>query len=338
MAPQSEEEQLASAWRALSGAAEGSGWKAIDIFRSGNCCVMAGRGSENEESLLVGVAGISVPNESLLPRGRGFSLIPAKPQDSAPNYIWLALVRQQGGPLPLFSLMTADLVVLLKSIEKEDGSRISSSFTARISAWQDFMKRDHSGLLSAEEEVGLIGELVILGNLITDGMTASNAIESWAGPEDGLHDFVIGTGCIEAKTTASPTGFIAKIGSLDQLDNSLHQPLYVGAVRLTQAPEGRTLPELIATLMNNIGNPATQALLSSKLVAAGYINAMHGKYVRRFLQKELSYRLVNDSSPRLTRANVPASIMEARYSLDIDAIPVTATTFSEIYGKMGITE
>lgn len=338
MAPQNEEEQLASAWRALSGEAEGAGWKAIDIFRSGNCCVMAGRSGENEESLLVGVSGISPPGGSILPRGRGFSLVSIEPQDNAPNFVWLALVRQQGGPLPLFSLMTADLLILLKGIGNEEGNRIFSSLTARIKAWQDFMKHDHSGLLSAEEEVGLIGELIILENLIANGMTASNAIESWAGPDDGLHDFVIGTGCIEAKTTASPTGFIAKIGSLDQLDNSLYQPLYVGAVRLNQTPEGKTLPEFIDTLSESIGNPAIRAILSSKLVAAGYTNAMCGKYVRRFLQKELSYRLVTNDSPRLTRANVPASVIEARYSLDIDAIPVAATKFSDIYGKMGITE
>lgn len=336
MAHQSEEAQLASAWRALSGEAKGAGWRAIDIFRSASCCVMAGRSNENEESLLIGVAGISVPNEPLLPRGRGFSLVSAKPQDSAPNYIWLALVRQLGWPLPLFSLMAADLVILLKSIGKEDGCRIFSSFTARISAWQDFMMRDHSGLLSAEEEVGLIGELVILENLIADGMAASSAIESWVGPEDGLHDFVIGTGGIEAKATVSPSGFIAKIGSLDQLDNSLFQPLYVGAVRLSQALEGRTLPDFIETLMGRIASQTAKEIFSGKLVAVGYIHASHGKYVRRFLPKELSYRLVSDDSPRLTRANVPVAIMEARYSLDIDTMPVAATTFSQIHGKLGL--
>lgn len=335
MTLQNEEEQLTSAWRALSGEAVRSGWKVINIFRSENCCIMAGRSGENKESLLVSIAGISPSNESLLPRGRGFSLAFIEPQNNTPNHVWLALSRQQNAPLPLFSLMTADLFTLLKSIAQNNGTRIFSSFTARISAWQDFMKRDHSGLLSAEEEIGLIGELIILEDLITSGIAVSNAIESWAGPEDRLHDFVIGTGSIEAKTTTSPTRFIAKIGSLDQLDNSLYAPLYIGAVRLIQVPEGKTLPEFVSNIKDRTGN---LAIFSCKLIAAGYIDAMHSKYVRRFLQKELSYRLVNDDSPRLTRINVPAAVIDAKYSLDIDSIPVVAKKFSEIHEKIRITK
>lgn len=337
MVLQSKEDQLASAWRALSSKAEGQGWKVIDIFKSTNCSVMAGRrGEGNEEGLLVGIAGVSAPKNVQLPNGQGFAFIRTELQGDTSGHTWFALVRQQEGSLPLFSLMAGDLVSLLDKSGSEQGARIYSLLVARIRAWQDFMKRDRSGVLSAEEEIGLIGELIVLGNLMVDGMLAPDAVESWMGPEDGLHDFVIGNGGIEAKTTVASVGFIAKIGSLDQLDNSLYQPLYIGAVRLMQSLEGKTLPEFINELMVVVRASGATALLSSRLVSAGYADALREQYSRRFLLRELSYRLVKNDSPRLTRSHVSPSIQEAKYSLDIDTIPVVASTFKEISENLGI--
>lgn len=338
MALQNEEEQLVSAWRALNGEAGGSGWKVIDLFNAKGCKVMAGRkGSGNEESLLVGISGTSVPADSQLPHGQGFTFVHTELPGDASERIWFALVRQKGGQLPLFSLMAADLVALLACISGDAGGRILFALMARIHAWQNFMKHNRPDLLSAEEEVGLIGELVVLENLLTDGTAeATDAVESWIGPIDGLHDFKIGTGGIEVKSTTAPMGFMAKIGNLDQLDNSLFQPLYVGSVRFGQSDSGKTLPDFVDALKEEISDEAAVAMFSSRLIAAGYIEAMRDQYVRRFVTRELSYRLVKDDSPRLTRANVPSAIHEAKYTIDLEVIPVVATTFSEISSDLGV--
>lgn len=339
MALLNEEEQLASAWRALSGEAGSAGWKVIDLFSANGCKVMAGRkGTGNEESLLVGISGATVPAESQLPRGQGFIFIHTELPGDASKRTWFALVRQQSGQLPLFSLMAADLVSLLARLGGDGGEGILSALMTRIHAWQSFMKHNRPDLLSSEEEIGLVGELFVLGNLISDGMPPADAIQSWVGPTDGLHDFTIGPGGIEVKSTTAPKGFVAKIGSLDQLDNSLYQPLYVGSVRLWQSNNGSTLPDLVDLLKEKIHDEAAIALLSSRLVAAGYIDSMRNHYVRRFVNRELAYRLVKDDSPRLTRANVPSAIYDAKYMMDLDVIPVVATTFSEISSNLGVNK
>lgn len=337
MALQSDGEQLSAAWRALDRNADGRGWQVIDLSSAKGCSVMAGRrGPGNEESLLVGIRNVTIGKDWQLPRGHGFAVIHTELQGDLNALAWLAVIRQPGGQLPLFTLMAADLVFLLRTIGSEPGPRVYAQLISRIKAWQRFMSRDRPHLLSAEEEVGLVGELVVLGNLIADGMPKADAIEAWVGPDDGLHDFTIGTGGIEAKTTLAPSGFIARVGSLDQLDNALYQPLYIGAVRLGQAETGRTLPMIVDSLMMVISGSGTEGLLEGKLASVGYLLVTRDHYTRKFLTRELTYRLVTEGSPRLTRSGVPAQILEARYTLDMDAFPVVASTFNEISETLGI--
>jgi hypothetical protein len=337
MALQSEDEQLSTAWRALDRRAEGHGWQVIDLSSAKTCPIMAGRrGPGNEESLLVGIPDITVGKESQLPRGQGFAVIHTELQGQPSRLAWLAVIRQPGGQLPLFTLMAADLVSLVRRIGSEPGTKVYVQLISRINAWQRFMARDRLQVLTAEEEVGLVGELVVLGNLIADGMPETDAIKAWEGPEDGLHDFKLGTGGIEAKTTLAPTGFIARIGNLDQLDNTLFEPLYIGAVRLSQVETGRTLPEIAEDLLNTITGSGAEELFEGKLGSAGYLPMVRDHYTRKFVARELTYRLVTKGAPRLTRSNVPAQIIEARYTLDLDVFPVVASTFTGISDGLGI--
>jgi hypothetical protein len=338
MALRSEGDQLSAAWRALDRKAEGRGWQVIDLTIAKSCPIMAGRrGPGNEESLLVGIPGISLGKDALLPRGHGFAVVCTEMPGELRELAWLAVVRQQGGQLPLFTLMAADLVSLLRSIGADPGAKIYSQLISRIKAWQRFMSRARPHVLSPDEEVGLIGELVVLGDLIDSGLPETEAIEAWLGPDDGLHDFVLGSGGIEAKATVAPVGFVAQIGSLDQLDDSLHQPLYIGAVRLGISDAGVSLPALVDDLMGKVAGAGAGELLVSKLASAGYLPPMRDHYTRKFLTRELTYRLVSEGSPRLTRSVLPAPILQARYALDLDAFPVAASTFAEIAERLGVS-
>lgn len=329
--------ELTAAWRALSGQAAGDGWKVIELFGIGNCCVMAGRrGARNEESVLVGVRGNLPPQPFQLPRGQGFSLISTELHGYPIDHSWFALVRQDSGSLELFTKVAVDLVNLMESSSAQDGPRIHSAMISRIRAWQAFMKRDSDGVLSTEEEIGLFGELLVLRDLLNHGVSEFDALDSWAGPDDGLHDFLLGDGAIEVKTTMAPAGFMARIANLDQLDDSLHQPLYVAAVRLAQLSEGTTLPDLIDQIAGLLDDAGARSLLKSRLVSAGYMDMSRTEYTRRFRCSELTYRIVCVDSPRLTRSNVPAAIHEVRYSLDLDSLPVAASTYAHISNSLGV--
>ena len=113
------------------------------------------------------------------------------------------------------------------------------------------------------------------------GLPSVVAIEGWVGPLNGIQDFVLGGGAVEVKTTIATAGFPATIGSLDQLDDSIRQPLFLAAVRIRLDPSGMSLPAIIEdtrTLLSE--DPAAQHMLNVKLIHAGYLDAVSEHYKR----------------------------------------------------------
>ncbi len=80
------------------------------------------------------------------------------------------------------------------------------------------------------------------------GVAVHVAVASWVGPLDGVQDFEIGTGALEVKTTIATGGFTARIGSLEQLDDDVRQPLFVVGAKLKQVATGQNLPALVAAI------------------------------------------------------------------------------------------
>ena len=168
----------------------------------------------------------------------------------------------------------------------------------------------------------MIGELALLRAIIDAGVPAALAIESWVGPLDGIQDFQLGTGALEVKATLSATGFPAMIGSLDQLDDSSRQPLFVAAARLRQTESGQNLPAIVEAMrVVTKGDGEAERLLIERLLAAGYIDSHADRYPRKFEQAGTRVVEVADNFPRMTLGSVPAGIMRAMYEIDLDKAP-----------------
>ncbi len=338
MAPQSEMDELLAAWRALAGSSGAEGWRTIPVAHGGPCPLLAGRHFPgNEEALLVGFNNICVPASELLPQGRGFLVSRADLGDDATGRVWVALRRQVAGGLDLFSMMARDIVIALATLRLADESRILHVFLARIRAWQEFMRREGDGVLCPEAEVGLFGELETLRNLIGAGLSRFDGVDAWKAPLDGIQDFLLGSGAIEVKTTISQAGFPARIGSLEQLDDSLARPLFLAGVRLALDSTGNTLTAEVAELRNLLReDPAALCLFDSRLLQAGFHDDCSGRYTRRFLPAMTRTLLVRDGFPRLTRANVAIEIRNARYELDLDLVSGTAVDIESALQQLGV--
>lgn len=320
MAPRIEAERLWVAWRALSGNRVDDGWLTIPIELDASCLLMAGRHFPgDEEAVLVGFRSIKMPPDSHLPQGHGFKVERLTSDALGDAHDWLALSRKVGGSLDLFAMMAGDAVRLLESSSFIDEERLFKLFLSRIRAWQDFMERGRDGVLDQESEIGLLGEMLVLKGLLDAGVPADMALDSWQGPLDSLQDFILGSGAIEVKTTVSANGFPATISSLEQLDETLRQPLFVAAVRLALDSSGKTLPEFAAEFKGLLREqPGALGTLENRLLQAGYLEALEDKYIRRFTHSSTSLLLVEGEFPRLTRHHVSASIARARYELNLD--------------------
>lgn len=326
MVQQNNLEELLTAWRALQGLSTHEGWRTIPVSSKLSLRLRAGRRfPENEEALLFAFLSTCVPKELQLPQGGGFRVSRVELEGETSDVVWMALSRLRTGTLDLFLTMVRDIFTVLESLSGADEKLLFRTLLARIIAWQDFMERGRLPVLSAEAEIGLVGELGVLSDLIKIGIPVQDAVESWQGPLNGIRDFETRHGAIEVKSTLSTNGFPVKIGSLDQLDNSRISPLFLAGVRLTINDSGATLPELVSDLRKDmVGNPATVATFTRRLLLAGFSDLYADQYVNRFLRINKRVFLIDEKFPRLTRAGVPSEITDVSYTLDLDKIRVTS--------------
>lgn len=317
MAQQIDEIELA--WRSLATATDTSGWRTIQIASVGPCALNAGvLFPGKEEALLAHFSSSLVAPSDKLPEAQGFCVARVEPYND--GKAWLTLTRKPSGSVELFISMVSDVLGAMRAEPYADEARLLRIFLGRIRAWQEFMRKGIQ-TLSPEAEIGLVGELSMLQAIIEAGVPSAIAIDAWVGPFDGIQDFIIGTGAIEVKATLSPLGFPARIGSLEQLDNSTRQPLFVSGARLSQVASGQSLPEFVSSTRQVIqGDSEAESLLSERLLAAGYFDVHADKYVRRFDLAGLRIIEVGDSFPRLTSGNVPVGVRRAMYEIDLDKV------------------
>ena len=319
MAQPNDPYKLMDSWRALTGNANGDGWRTIPLDLSGSCLLMAGRYyPDDAEAILIGFESVIVPANKHLPQGQGFRVEKIKNSVTSESKIWVALSRLPSGSIDMFTVMVQDIVQTIYMHAKDNENSIFQMFLGRVRAWQSFMEKASVGILSIEAEIGLFGELVILDKMLRSGMHPNLALNSWMGPLNGVHDFRLGDGGIEAKSTVAENSFIAKIGSLEQLDNTLVRPLYLAGVRLALSESGVTLPEFIQEVRHYFDEDSlTQNTYDCRFIQAGFLTSFSDRYTRRFRHVKTTVYEVTDSFPRLTRNNVPLEILKGYYELDM---------------------
>jgi hypothetical protein len=330
--------EILQAWRALRDGARGDGWRTIPVAHgSGAVRYRAGcHFPEGEEALLVGFTSPSVSFPARLPEGGGFEVTRIQElRDGGGN--WIGLCRQPAGDLELFAMMAEDIIVTLA--ESELGEEVLlHTFLARIAAWQEFMQRSGVRTLGPEAEVGLFGELCVLGDLIESGLPHASLIQAWEGPLDGLHDFRLGSGALEVKSSLASQGFVARIGSIEQLDDTAISPVFVAAVRLALDASGRTLSEQVNLVRNSLGShPVACSTLGSRLGRAGFYEPFANLYTRRFRRCEVLLLRVTGQFPRLFRGNVVPEVRAAKYELDLGSQLESGVSLSEALIQLGIT-
>jgi len=324
------------AWGSLDSLDAKSGWRSIAIEPAGPIGIHAGRRFPgNEEAMLVHFHHAKMASNEKFPDGQGFFI--ERADSLGDGSTRLALTRKPDGSLDLFLAMVCDVAGALDSaaINDPDQPRLLRVFLSRVRAWQEFMRKGAQAL-SAEAEIGLFGELSVLALMIESGTPAFVALESWLGPLDGVQDFEIGTGAMEVKTTLSDVGFIAKIGSLEQLDDSVRKPLFVVGTRLKQVTAGTTLPELVDSLRTTVASEADAIrLLSDRLIAAGYFPSQRDHYTRRFAVTDIKAIEVGAAFPRLTHGTAPLGVTRAIYDIDLEKAPGAVSDIKTALNKLG---
>jgi hypothetical protein len=335
----SDKDALTAAWRALAGDKDRDGWNTIHLTSGAPCLILAGRHFPgNEEAILVGFRSTNIPTSEHLPQGKGFSVRKIEPRLVDETHAWISLVRQASGSQEIFLMMADDVVSTLSMGSQASEAELLSIFLSRIRAWQSFMQRDTDAVLGPASEVGLIGELELIRALFEKTVPTSLALEAWRGPDDGLQDFVFGTGAIEVKTTLSVGEFPAIIGCLDQIDDTLVRPLFLAGIRLRLADTGVTLPDEVSTIRHMLqSEEASLGAFNNLLIRAGYLDSVSTRYTRRFQYVSMRILVIDETFPKLTHSKVSSEIRDARYILDLDKINGTDVSLQLALQQLGVT-
>lgn len=217
--------------------------------------------------------------------------------------------------------------ILCSMIDRVQISGLSPSTALRetLSKMSSLLRAPES--MSREREVGLFGELLVVGGLI-DVLGPRGAVQAWRGGLAEEHDFGLPDMDVEVKTTSGErrTHWIV---SLTQLVPTGHRPLWLVSHQVTTAGtgSGRTLPALIDLLRDKLGNGEVRDGFESGLAGSGWDEADRDHLVSVWTRRtESAAFAVAHEFPRLTSASLRQAevslqrILDVRYRINLDEL------------------
>jgi len=221
----------------------------------------------------------------------------------------------------VFYRLCSDIVSAVRGAVTE--SEAVSRMLLRTWRWHHLLRGGRDDRLSAEEQKGLIGELIVLDRILLPAIGAKSALESWKGPLDGIKDFNIAKIAIEAKARSSASSHQIGISSEFQLDRDGLDALFLFVAiidnGLANSASGFTITRFAENLRANIESrdAGSIELFESLLGASGfrwdddYSDSVwvHG------LDRIYS---VDDSFPRIVPGMLRSGVEHVRYSVSLD--------------------
>jgi hypothetical protein len=182
-------------------------------------------------------------------------------------------------------------------------------------------------ILSFERQLGLLGELLFLEELVQ--RHGAKALAAWIGPTGEPHDFRMADREFEVKTTSTPHR-IHTINGVTQLLPSAGCELYLISISL--GPPGTSNAFSLSTtahsMLTRFSSPRERGRFELALHTAGFRQEDAHLYAQRFLvRRPMAAVAVDDRFPALTPASLRhalgslASRLEAlSYDVDVEGL------------------
>jgi len=248
-------------------------------------------------------------------RGINISLLD-NPNDTST----LLLTLQDNQDREIFYKLCTDIIER-SSLGIDEKESVSEAI-AQTWRWHHLLRGGSNQRLNIEEQKGLIGELIVLRDILLPNLSPADSINSWTGPSGAPKDFEIGSICIESKARRSAAAPFVSINSEYQLDESSVEKLYLHVAELNQSPpeteESFTLTEMAQQLKNQIATEdqfaATQ--FEGLLFSSGF-DWSHDYEGFTFLEGQHKSYEVKDDFPRITPENFNDGVSRVRYSVSL---------------------
>ena len=264
--------------------------------------------------LILRVGVDSVRGLPEVPDSRGLNVrVESREAEGDGAEVVLALTESQHRDI--FDLLVRDLVgEAERPVDEREGL---IRFQARLSDWQQLLRRLGPRGLSHEAQQGLWGELWALREVVAPATGMRAAVDGWRGPMGTDQDFQLGGICVEVKTSTA--------ASLDRLaisgERQLEVPDDVVLILLGLSLDGRvnhgvTLPEMIESVRNAASESGCLHLVDLRLDLCGYEGDDANLYSDiGYTVRSLHPFRVEEGFPRIVSNDLKTGISDVRYQV-----------------------
>jgi hypothetical protein len=208
------------------------------------------------------------------------------------------------------------------------GQSMLVALTETIKLLGHLLRREET--LTREVEIGLLGELSVLGG-VASVHAPRTALAAWRGGKVEEHDFGLERHDVEVKTTSSERRE-HWITSMFQLVPTTDRPLWLVSVQVTRAGSGgRTLGDLVNQVRTLYPEVRERDAFDARLQNAGWHDRYAETCVERWRMRTSPALFAVDSGfPRLTAELLAAGgvdtahITNVRYQIDLTDLAETA--------------
>lgn len=186
----------------------------------------------------------------------------------------------------------------------------------RFFQWKKMFVSSKKQFLTEPEIMGLIGEMLLLRDHLSQRIGLTKALRSWSGQELTHKDFSFDNTWIEAKAISRGAQSV-KISSLEQLDGDNEGELAIHSLeKMSTAYDGITLNKLVFETRELFLSNEEQDLFMAQVALQGY---EFNNYYDDFVYEISSFKRyrVNSEFPKLTHRDIPAAIRKAAYEISL---------------------
>lgn len=226
---------------------------------------------------------------------------------------------QESAQRDIFERLCRDIVSAAAS--KGEQKEAVATALQRTWRWHHLLRGGVTGLLSSEEQKGLIAEMLVLEHCILPCFAPDASMSMWLGPLGAPKDFECAKVCIEAKARRAAATPFVYVTSADQLDTAGVDVLFLSVVELDQVTIGTTgaftLTDIGQRLQTRLSeDQAALATFENLLEAAGFrwTDDYGSSY---WLQGAMRFYVVDEKFPRICASALDAGISRVTYSLSL---------------------
>ena len=307
-------------WEKLSTASAGDypGLAVIRLHPENGFDVYAARDlTTGHRLVLLNSTRAEVRQDRKLPKGRGFGMRVRRQVSGSAVVCSLQLRLTDAAYSDVFDVVGNDAIAsVLRSRNDEDAVE---AFIGKIAEWQAFLDRLSEQGLGAAGQMGLLGELFFLGEIVIGSMSPDLAVASWTGPDAANKDFQFCNASVEVKVTASKQPARMHISSERQLDQTGTPRLFLFCLLVDRIASGTlSLPDMVANVRRKLAaSPQSSLAFSQRLVRTGYLDSDVERYTQRYdVRSRLCFE-VKDGFPRIIETGLTPGVGDVTYSVGL---------------------